>query len=80
MKYDIKVGSLVISQSHPYDRKMVCEVDRIYIRNNSDNIDVTFCRLVYFYKGEERTCNLPIDNCVLDISEERSRKLTDLFG
>jgi len=73
---NIKIGSSVVSSWHPYDKRIICEVDRIYDRGVHKGI---YCRLVYQYKGETRTCNVPLSYCSLDIAEERNKKLIELF-
>lgn len=76
----VKVGSFVTSAYHPYDKKLICEVDRIYIRGAHNGTPCTYCRLVYKYNGLTRTCNVPIQYCVIDLGELRNKKLIDILG
>ncbi len=55
---EIKLGSLVKSSYHPYDRDMICTVDRIYTKNNKGHRPQIMCRLDYKYKNEDRLFTL----------------------
>ena len=75
----IKLGDLVKSSGHPYDKDIVCKVDRIYTRY-TDSQESNYVRLSYEYKGESRLCNVWIETCTKDIAATRNKTLIDLFA
>lgn len=71
-----KLGDIVKSKWNTYDKDASCLVDRVYKRKDTT---IYMLRLKFYYKGEEKTINIPEHACELDISYMRNEKLNKLL-
>ena len=54
----IVVGSIVTSTDNLYGKFLICEVDRVYKRN-----DTKYCRLVFLLGNETKKVNVKLKTC-----------------
>lgn len=77
---EIKIGSLVRTKNHPYDKNIICQVDRLYNRMSGGRGGHPYCRLVYFYKGEYRMYNTSVSSCEIDRASFRDEIIDKILN
>lgn len=57
----VRIGSFINSSENFYGKKISCEVDRIYFRDNKK-----YCRIVFDFNGVVKKINVKLLSCSFD--------------